>query len=107
MITKKHATEDIVCMTVIAGRKKKISLLDAIIENGGKLVNVEFGLGSAYVSLLNEAIGFDPENKKVIIICLMKRCNSEKLLHVLVEKYHFDKPNTGIAYTVALDKLSF
>ena len=98
---------DLVCMTVVGSRKKKIALLDALTERGAKLINVEFGLGSARVSSYIEVFGFDPEDKKVILICLMRRENAEKMFDVLYKEFHFDEPNTGIAFTLPLDKLVF
>lgn len=98
---------DLVSMTIIAGRKIKGPLLESLKNNGGKLVNVEYGYGSTYVNSFSEIFGFKPENKKVVIICVMKREDSIKMLEILDRDFYFDKPNTGIAYTIALSELSF
>ena len=103
----KPSVGDLVSMTIIAGRKIKDPLLDALVAGEGKLINVEYGRGSTHVSSLSEMFGFTPENKKVVIICIMRKEASEKMLEVLAEDFNFNKPNTGIAFTIALEGLSF
>ena len=98
---------DLVCMTIIAGRKVKDSLLDALIIGEAKLINVEYGYGSAHVNSFSEVCGIKPESKKVVLLCLMRRDSSEKMLEVLDKDFKFNEPNTGIAYTIALEELSF
>lgn len=105
--SNKPNVDDLVCMTVIAGRKLKQPLLKAIVDGGGKLVNIEFAKGSTHVSSLSEAFGFKPENKKVVFTCLMRKEASNNLFEVLNEDFDFNEPNTGIAYTISVDGLSF
>ena len=99
--------DDIVCLTVISVREDKEDLMDAMSDGGGKLINVEFAWGSAHVSSLSEMFGFTPDDKKVVLTCLMKKDKSEEFLDLLANEFEFDKPNTGIAFTIPLDKLSF
>ena len=99
--------EDVVFLTVIAERNIKAELIDSLSAVGGKLLNVEYAHGSADINTLREMFGFYVEKKKVVINCLMRKENAEKVFNILNTEYHFDEPNTGIAFTVALDKLSF
>ena len=51
--------------------------------------------------------GLVPEENKVVITCLLPSEKSDALLDMLVEKFNFDKPNTGIAFTIPVEKLSY
>lgn len=93
-------------MTLIAGRKHKSALLDAIAKAGGHLINVVYGQGSAESSYLTDMFGFVPEVDKVVITCLLSGDKADAALDMLVEKFHFDKPNTGIAFTTPVEMLS-
>ena len=43
--------------------------------------------------------GFIAEEHKVIMNGLLLKEKSDEVLKMLVEKFHFDRPNTGIAFT--------
>ena len=107
MIINNPADCDLVCMTIIAGRKIKDPLLDALLKGEARLINVEYGTGSTHVNSLSEIFGFRPEKKKVVVFCLMRRDASVKMLEVLDKDFCFNEPNTGIAYTIAVEELSF
>ena len=98
---------DIEFLMVIAGRKQRESLLDALAESGGRLFSIVYGEGSVKASYLIDAFGFAPEETKVVITCLLPKRRSEEAIRMLTERFNFDKPNTGIAFTVPIDKLSF
>ncbi len=104
-------TNDIKCciefLTLIAGRKQKEALLDALSEAGGRLINIVYGKGSVKSSYLKDMFGLVPEENKVVITCLLPSEKSDALLDMLVEKFNFDKPNTGIAFTIPVEKLSY
>lgn len=97
---------EIVYFVLIAGRKQKDDLLAAMTEGGGKVISLMYGRGSVKASYLQDVFGFVPEENKVIITCLMAKDKSEALFKVLVEEYHFNQPNTGIAFTIPVGKLS-
>lgn len=97
---------DIVFFTVIAGRKHREALLKAITENGGRFINVIYGKGTVNSSSLTEALGFVPEENKVVITYLLAKKNSANMIEMLTKKFNFDKPNTGIAFSVPVGKLS-
>ena len=58
-------------------------------------------------SAIAAAFGFEAEQGKVLISCLIKTEYAKKLLDVLYREYHFDKPNTGIAFGVSVEGLAF
>jgi alcohol dehydrogenase class IV len=94
-------------LTLIAGRKYKDALLDALSEAGGKLINIVYGKGGAKLSYIKDVLGLVPEENKVVITCLMSGEKSDAVFNMLIEKFHFDKPNTGIAFAISIGKLSY
>ncbi|SHI07854.1 nitrogen regulatory protein P-II family [Sporobacter termitidis DSM 10068] len=104
-------TNDVPCcielLTIIAGRKSKNALLDALTEAGGRLINLVYGKGSVKSSYLRDMFGLVPEENKVVITCLLPEEKSDAILDMLVRKFNFDKPNTGIAFTTPVERLSY
>lgn len=98
---------DIVLLTIIAGRKQRSELTAALSESGGRIINVMYGKGSVKANILMESFGLAPEENKVLITCLLKNDRSDDMLEMLIERFDFNKPNTGIAFTIPLEKLSF
>jgi len=93
-------------LTLIAGRKNKCALLKALWEAGGRLINVVYGKGSVKSSYLRDMLGLVPEENKVVITCLVPAEKTSAVLEMLVKKFSFDQPNTGIAFTISVEKLS-
>ena len=95
-------------LLVISGRKQKEHLLTFLADMDTRLVNVSYGKGSVKSnSPLVEIFGFTPEEHKVIITCLLPKDKSGDVINRLEKKFDFNKPNTGIAFTVDVDGLSF
>lgn len=94
-------------LTLIAGRKHKDALLDALFKAGGRLINIVYGRGSVKSSYIKDMLGLVPEENKVVITCLLPGEKSDAVLDMLVREFNFDKPNTGIAFTIPVEKLSF
>jgi hypothetical protein len=99
--------KDIVFFTIISGRKQKEALLKAVSDHGGRRVSIMYGEGSVKSSSVLDALGFVPEEHKVIITCLLPDKKSDDMINTLTDEFDFDKPNTGIAFSVPLEKLSF
>lgn len=93
-------------MTLIAGRKQKDALLEALPEAGGRLVNIVYGKGTVNTSHLKCLLGFVTEEDKVVITCLLPGEKTDAVLEMLIKKFNFDKQNTGIAFTIPVEKLS-
>ena len=98
---------DIKYMVLIAGRKQKDQLLEALAENGGHFFNTYYGKGSVKAGFLMDAFGLVPEEQKVIITCLLSSKEADGIFDMLVHDFQFDKPNTGIVYTIPVEKLSY
>ncbi len=96
----------LVFLTLIAGRKQKEALLDALTEGGGRLVNIVYGRGTINAGYLKSILGMVPEENKVVITCLLPGEKSDAVLEMLIKKFNFDQPNTGIAFTIPVEGLS-
>ena len=93
--------------TVIANRNMKDPLVKALSDNGVKLLSATFGHGAAKSNQFLIAMGFVVEHKKVVITGLVKGEHKLKIFEMLARDFGFDKPNTGIAYSIEVEKLSF
>ena len=99
-------TKEIVQITVIAGRGQKNELVDAIIENGGRFVTLSYGKGTVQCTALEEAIGLIPEINKVVINFFVNKKKSDRMFALFSERFNFDEPNTGIAFSVRVNEIS-
>lgn len=92
---------------IIAEKKKKEKFLALLGEYGAHGIETVYGHGSMSPNAIAAAFGFEAEQSKVLISCLLKSEAAKKLLGVLYEEYRFDKPNTGIAFGIPVDGLAF
>ena len=92
---------------IIAGRQMKDELLGAVTGAGGRLTHTIYGRGSVKASLLMDALGLVPEENKVIITTLISHDKSDALFETLTGEFDFNKPNTGIAFTIPIEGLSY
>lgn len=93
-------------LTLIASRKYKEDILKLLLDSECHLIDVVYAKGSVKNGYFKDMLGLVPEEKKVLITCLVADNLSSKLLDQLVTKFNFDKPNTGVAFVVPVDKLS-
>ncbi len=93
-------------LTLITGRQNKEEILKLLLGSGCHLIDVIYAKGTVKSEFIRDMMGLVPEEKKVMITCLIAGNLTGQLLDQLVTKFHFDKPNTGIAFTVPVDKLS-
>ena len=92
---------------MIAAQKKKDKYLSLLAENGAHGIEVVYGHGSMSPSAIAAAFGFEAEQGKVLITCLVKTDTAKKLTDVLYHDYNFSKPNTGIAFSIPVEGLAF
>lgn len=93
-------------LTLITGRKHKDEILKLLLDSGCHLIDVIYAKGSVPTGYFKDMLGLVPEEKKVMITCIITANLSSQLLDKLTTKFHFDKPNTGIAFVVPVDNLS-
>ena len=103
-VDEKHR---IVMLLLIAGRKQKDALLTALSGEGAKLITTIYGKGTVQAGDLQNVLGLVPEKDKAVITSLLSQEKADIILKMLVETFGFNKPNTGVAFTVPLHKLSF
>ena len=99
--------KEIAHVTIITHREHKGELLNAITDHGGKFINVMYGRGTVQANAVEEALGFFPEDEKLIITFFVAHNRAEKIINMFREEYHFDKPNTGIAFSQKISVLVF
>jgi len=93
-------------LTLIADRKYKKEILKFLFDFRCHLIDVIYVKGTVKSEYFRDMLGLVNEEKKVMITGLIAGNLSEQLLEELVTKLNFDKPNTGIAFVVPVDKLS-
>ena len=96
----------IVQLVIIAGRGHKDALLAALAQHGAHIVNTLYGKGSVKPGVLS-SLGLVAEEQKAVITCLINSTKLDGALRMLHEDFEFNKPNTGIAFTVAVSEVSF
>lgn len=94
-------------LVIIADRKKKDEIVALLVREGAKVINTLYGKGSVKGSSVQFAFGFVPEEHKIIATCLMPNKKSDAVLDALNMDFHFNRPNTGIAFTVPVEGLSY
>ena len=92
---------------IIADQKKKNKFLSLLGDYGARAIDTVYGHGSMSPSAIAAAFGFEAEQGKVVISCLLKRETARELIDVLYKEYNFDKPNTGIAFSIAVEGMAF
>ena len=100
-------TNSLQCFMIIADQKKKDRFLRLLSEFGAHGIETVYGHGSMSPSALAAAFGLDAEQGKVLITCLLRTENAKRLIETLYRDYKFDKPNTGIAFSIPVEGLAF
>ncbi len=91
---------------LICDRKKKKQFTNLIVSYGGVCIDTMYGRGSAKAGAFAKAFGFETEEHKVVISCLIHTPKAQELTEVLKTTYDFQKNNTGIAFSIPLGGLS-
>ena len=92
---------------IIAQQRKKTKLLSMLADHGARAVEVVYAKGSMSPHAIIAALGLEAEQNKVMISCLLKYEDAQKVLNVLYKDYKFDRPNTGIAFGISVEGLAF
>ena len=100
-------THSVQYFVIIAEQKKKKKFLSLLNDYDARGIDVIYGHGSMSPSAIAAAFGFEAEQGKVLISCLMRSEKAKALMDVLYNEYNFDKPNTGIAFSISVEGLAF
>lgn len=92
---------------IIAEKKKKKKILALLDEYDARGIETVYAHGSMSPSAIAAAFGFESVQEKVMIACLLKNEKAKNLMNVLYDEYNFDKPNTGIAFSVSVEGMAF
>ena len=94
-------------MVIIAGRDLKEKLLSAMSDKKCHVINIIYGRGAADADFIKDALGLTPEENKILVTCLLLNNKADEVFEMLISDFHFDKPNTGIAYVVPVENLLY
>ncbi len=92
---------------IIAKPKLKQKLFKLLLDNGAHSIYTIYGHGSVSENILAQAFGLSAEQKKAIISCLIKTDNAKSVIEILYNEFKFNKPNTGVAFTLPVEGLMF
>jgi len=99
--------EKVVFLTLVVERKQKDAILTALLDAGIHLINIIYGKGTVNENYFMNTFGLVPERNKAVITCVSTYAKANAVLEVMIKKFHFDKPNTGIAFIMPVDRVSF
>ena len=102
-----ECADKIVFLTLIVGRKQKDAVLTALLGLRIHIIHTAYGKGTVKAGYLQAALGLIPEKHKAVITCVSTGAKADAVLQMLVERFDFNKPNTGVAFTMPVDGLSF
>ena len=94
-------------LTIIVSRKQKDAILTELHAVGLHLINTSYGIGTVNAHYLMKTFGIAPEKNKVVITSVSTDDKTDIFLKMLTEKFDFGKPNTGIAFTTPVDRVSY
>ena len=102
-----HHNHKIYFLVIIAGRKQKNELLTMLTEAGTPIINTLYGRGTVKTGYLMNLLGIVSEENKVVITSIMTDVKTDTVMNMLVEKFGFNEPNTGIAFAVPVNGLLY
>ncbi len=93
--------------TIICDKKKKKKFMELLGSYGATGIETIYGRGSAKAGAFAKALGFEPEEHKVILSSLLTKQKAIELTAVLRAEYGFDHSNTGIGFGIPVEGLAF
>lgn len=100
-------TSNLQHLVIIAEKKEKDKFLSLLAERGVHGIETIYGSGSMSPSAIAAAFGFEAEQNKVLLFCLMKSTEAKDFIDTLCKEHNFNKPNTGIAFCIPVEGLAF
>ena len=106
-IEARKTSHKVVVLMLIAERKQKDALYAMLKGAGAHLINIIYGKGTSKTNNLQNFLGLVPEGNKLIMTSLISKEKSEAVFQLLADQFNFNQPNTGIAFSILIEKLSF
>ncbi len=100
------STSNLQYYVLICDKKEKKKFIDLLVSFGGLCIDTMYASGSAKAGTFAQALGFETEEHKVLISCLIPTPKAQELTVILQTDYNFKSKNTGIAFSISLDGLS-
>ncbi len=100
------STSSLQYFVLICNKKKKKKFMELLATHGGVCIDTMYGKGSAKAGAFAKALGFETEEHKVVISCLIPTQKARELTEILRTDYDFKSKNTGIAFSISLGGLS-
>ena len=98
--------EEWVNLIIISKRAHKKEIIEMLYEHEAAMVIQTYAHGSAKDGL-SRALGLTPEDSKIFLTCFIPTLRVREVFNFLNYKYHFNRPNTGFAFTLPVDKISY
>ena len=107
MINNEETLADTVFLVVIIARSKKDAALSALCCSGVHFTNTVYCKGTFKSDILQSALGLVPEKNKVMITTATTSNKASAILEMLNKKFNFENLDTGIAFTIPVNKIAF
>jgi len=98
--------EEWVNLIIITKRANKKEIVQMLYDHDAAMVIQAYAFGSATDGFLR-ALGLTQEEKKLFLSCFIAENRVQEVFNYLNYKYHFNAPNTGFAFTIPVEKISY
>jgi len=98
-------TPKIFHMVMVTGRDRQERLLYALSEKGCHVVNIIYGKDTGRLGFIVDNIWHD--DNKVMVVCLVSATEADAIFSMLLDDFNFDRKDTGIAFTIPVEKVSY
>ncbi len=92
---------------LICNQKSTAKFVALLTEQGGRGIDTVYGRGSANAGLLARMFGFETEERKAVLSCLLTEEAAARTVDVLCNEHHFHQSGTGIAFSIPVEGLAF
>lgn len=92
---------------LICNRKQRLTFTRLLADEGGQGLKVIYGRGSVKASAFARALGLAQETHRAVITCLIPTAGAARAIEALNTKHGFDRPGTGMAFTIPVEGISF
>ena len=92
---------------LICNPKQKGKFFELLSDYGVKNITTVSAHGSVPQGVLAKAFGLESTDKKLMLSALIPTETAKEIIDILYNEFKFNKPNTGIAYTIPVEGLLF
>ncbi len=98
--------EEWVNLIIITKRANKRNIVQMLYDHEAAMIIQAYAHGSAPDGILR-ALGLTSEEKKLFLSCFIAESKVESVFEHLNTQYHFYAANTGFAFTIPVEKISY